>query len=158
MRGYLDKNTIDYRDARSERELSSLVGRHFAKDVAVVAEEEDRVVGDFVAFINNFQEHLAKKKREAEKQERRRAIRGVWNGGRSYDSEPDSDSEIPKLYCICNRPQFGEMIGCDDEKCEIEWFHVGCVNVSPSALKGGTWYCSDCLKRQAEERVARMLT
>jgi hypothetical protein len=31
------------------------------------------------------------------------------------------------LYCICRKVSHGEMIGCDNENCEIEW-------VSPVSL------------------------
>jgi len=30
----------------------------------------------------------------------------------------DEDS---KPYCLCGRPSFGQMIGCDDSECEFEW-------------------------------------
>ncbi|ORX37280.1 hypothetical protein BD324DRAFT_625532 [Kockovaella imperatae] len=48
------------------------------------------------------------------------------------------------LYCICHQKSFGEMIGCDNEECEYEWFHVGCVNMSGPAPD--TWYCPSCVK------------
>lgn len=34
------------------------------------------------------------------------------------DGDGDADST---LYCYCQKTSFGEMIGCDNESCEIEW-------------------------------------
>lgn len=48
-------------------------------------------------------------------------------------------------YCLCKRESYGEMIGCDNEDCKIEWFHYGCVGLAPGEkLKTKTWYCPDC--------------
>merc|ERR1712130_687146 len=29
-------------------------------------------------------------------------------------------------YCLCQQVSYGEMIGCDNQDCPIEWFHFGC--------------------------------
>lgn len=34
------------------------------------------------------------------------------------------------------------MIGCDNEKCEIEWFHFECVDLKVKPK--GKWYCPQC--------------
>ncbi|KAF8078199.1 hypothetical protein FPV67DRAFT_40889 [Lyophyllum atratum] len=49
-----------------------------------------------------------------------------------------------ETYCYCQQGSFGEMIACDNKKCPIEWYHVGCVGLqtTPEGLK--TWYCPDC--------------
>lgn len=49
---------------------------------------------------------------------------------------------VETLYCYCNRISFGEMIGCDSETCEREWFHLGCVGLTKPP--GGEWFCEDC--------------
>lgn len=42
-------------------------------------------------------------------------------------------------YCHCNRISFGEMIGCDNDDCPIEWFHLACVGLTPETKpKGGS--------------------
>lgn len=43
-----------------------------------------------------------------------------------------------KLYCLCRQGNFGEMIGCDS--CE-EWFHLGCVNLTPAQAQKCEHYC-----------------
>lgn len=45
-------------------------------------------------------------------------------------------------YCLCNQVSYGDMVGCDNDDCPIEWFHYGCVGLS-SAPKG-KWYCPQC--------------
>lgn len=45
-------------------------------------------------------------------------------------------------YCFCNRVSFGEMIGCDNNDCEIEWFHYECVGIKEQPK--GKWFCRDC--------------
>ncbi|WVQ96473.1 hypothetical protein IAU59_003578 [Kwoniella sp. CBS 9459] len=49
------------------------------------------------------------------------------------------------IYCICQQKSYGEMIGCDNEKCEYEWFHVKCVDITGPAPD--TWFCPDCVKK-----------
>ncbi|QLG70360.1 hypothetical protein HG535_0A02990 [Zygotorulaspora mrakii] len=49
------------------------------------------------------------------------------------------------LYCYCNQVAYGEMVGCDGENCELEWFHLPCINLDH--LPKGKWYCDDCKKR-----------
>ncbi|SPO22494.1 related to p33ING1b (ING1) protein [Ustilago trichophora] len=50
-------------------------------------------------------------------------------------------------YCFCNNVSYGDMIGCDDDDCEREWFHLGCVGLTKPPQ--GTWYCEACLERRA---------
>lgn len=57
-------------------------------------------------------------------------------------NEDDEDAQQTQ-YCFCGKPSSGDMVGCDDEKCEHQWFHFECVG-----LKGPPtsehWYCDDC--------------
>ncbi|CDQ78875.1 inhibitor of growth protein 3 [Oncorhynchus tshawytscha] len=45
-------------------------------------------------------------------------------------------------YCICNQVSYGEMVGCDNQDCPIEWFHYGCVGLTEAPK--GKWYCPQC--------------
>nr|XP_042697999.1 inhibitor of growth protein 2 isoform X2 [Chrysemys picta bellii] len=45
-------------------------------------------------------------------------------------------------YCLCNQVSYGEMIGCDNEQCPIEWFHFSCVGLTYKPK--GKWYCPKC--------------
>ena len=46
------------------------------------------------------------------------------------------------MYCTCGRPSFGDMVGCDNPDCAIEWFHFECVGIHASPT--GEWLCSVC--------------
>ncbi|XP_018605404.1 inhibitor of growth protein 1 [Scleropages formosus] len=45
-------------------------------------------------------------------------------------------------YCLCEQVSYGEMIGCDNEECPIEWFHFSCVGLNHKPK--GKWYCPKC--------------
>ena len=49
------------------------------------------------------------------------------------------------LYCYCNQVAYGEMVGCDGENCELEWFHLPCIGLE--TLPKGKWYCRSCKKK-----------
>jgi inhibitor of growth protein 3 len=64
--------------------------------------------------------------------------------GEGFDEGDDGQ----QLYCYCNRVSFGNMIGCDDEACQKEWFHLQCVGLSTPPK--GEWYCDECqIRREA---------
>lgn len=46
-------------------------------------------------------------------------------------------------YCYCEGPDKGDMIGCDNENCPYQWFHLECLNIK--APKTKKWFCPDCL-------------
>lgn len=52
----------------------------------------------------------------------------------NYEGEP--------VYCYCQQVSYGEMVGCDGENCEKEWFHLPCTGLKE--LPKGEWYCDDC--------------
>ncbi|TRZ04246.1 hypothetical protein DNTS_029929 [Danionella cerebrum] len=45
-------------------------------------------------------------------------------------------------YCLCSQVSYGEMIGCDNSDCPIEWFHFACVGLTTKPK--GKWYCPRC--------------
>ncbi|KAI1891369.1 hypothetical protein AGOR_G00143110 [Albula goreensis] len=45
-------------------------------------------------------------------------------------------------YCLCHQVSYGEMIGCDNPDCPIEWFHFGCVDLATKPK--GKWFCPRC--------------
>jgi len=54
-------------------------------------------------------------------------------------------------YCICNRVSFGEMVGCDNAECKVEWFHFECVGLTHPPK--GKWYCPDCTAVRKKQRI-----
>ncbi|KAL3283632.1 hypothetical protein HHI36_006771 [Cryptolaemus montrouzieri] len=45
-------------------------------------------------------------------------------------------------YCLCHQVSYGEMIGCDNQDCPIEWFHFACVGLTTKPK--GKWFCPKC--------------
>uniref|UniRef100_A0A8C5YTY3 Zinc finger PHD-type domain-containing protein n=1 Tax=Marmota marmota marmota TaxID=9994 RepID=A0A8C5YTY3_MARMA len=46
-------------------------------------------------------------------------------------------------YCLGNQVSYGEMIGCDNDECPIEWFHFSCVGLNHKPK--GKCYCPKCV-------------
>ena len=53
-----------------------------------------------------------------------------------------ADGSGEHIYCLCQKFSYGDMIACDNTKCEIEWFHFACVDVK--VRPKGQWYCPRC--------------
>jgi hypothetical protein len=54
--------------------------------------------------------------------------------------DADEDGEIDEdepTYCYCNGVSYGEMVGCDAESCEREWFHLECVGLKVAPKGNG---------------------
>ena len=82
------------------------------------------------------------------------------------DEDGEIDANEPR-YCYCNGVSYGEMVACDADDCEKEWFHLGCVGLksAPSSsskftvvarrvkmcraltLLAAKWYCDNCKNR-----------
>jgi len=45
-------------------------------------------------------------------------------------------------YCLCKRVSYGQMIGCDNPNCPVEWYHFECVGVTETVK--GKWFCPQC--------------
>ena len=58
--------------------------------------------------------------------------------------EPAKDQgHNEKTYPYCKKETVGTtIIACDNVGCQIEWFHVNCLELK-NILKG-KWYCPDC--------------
>lgn len=65
----------------------------------------------------------------------------VEMGGMDDDDDDGGDGDDRK-YCTCRSVSYGNMVACDNEDCEFEWFHWGCVGVTREPM--GKWYCEDC--------------
>ncbi|CAE6486701.1 unnamed protein product [Rhizoctonia solani] len=57
------------------------------------------------------------------------------------------------LYCFCNEKSYGEMIGCDNGNCAIQWFHMDCVGLKPPVPPDMKWYCSRCKENREDSDV-----
>ena len=57
--------------------------------------------------------------------------------------ESTTENETLKLFCVCRKPEYGDMIACDNPSCPTpdEWYHYKCVNIKSTPRK---WYCLHC--------------
>jgi hypothetical protein len=98
--------------------------------------------------------------------------------GDEEDAEIDGDEPT---YCYCNGVSYGEMVGCDADDCEREWFHLECVGLKVAPRSNGKllflslpndprpftpdltldialtsitakWYCDDCKEKLKNKR------
>ncbi|KAI0390986.1 hypothetical protein F5Y17DRAFT_33136 [Xylariaceae sp. FL0594] len=60
------------------------------------------------------------------------------------DDEVDANEP---LYCYCNGVSYGEMVACDHDDCEREWFHLDCVGLKAAPPSSVKWYCDNCKDR-----------
>ncbi|KAF7186633.1 Chromatin modification-related protein YNG2 [Pseudocercospora fuligena] len=51
------------------------------------------------------------------------------------------------LYCYCNKPEGGDMIGCDGGDCKKKWFHFECAGIA-AAPEEDEWFCRDCINKK----------
>jgi len=71
----------------------------------------------------------------------------------SYQSSDVLDMPVDPnepTYCLCHQVSYGEMIGCDNQDCPIEWFHFGCVNLTTKPK--GKWYCPKCREDREKKK------
>ena len=79
---------------------------------------------------------------------------GVSGAGTNNLSSPTGTSDVLDMpvdpneptYCLCHQVSFGEMIGCDNPDCPIEWFHFQCVGLTSKPK--GKWYCPRCTQER----------
>ncbi|ORY56094.1 uncharacterized protein BCR38DRAFT_119853 [Pseudomassariella vexata] len=60
------------------------------------------------------------------------AAQAVNNEDAASSAQGDDVDEIDAdelRYCYCNGVSYGEMVACDADDCEKEWFHLGCVGL-----------------------------
>ncbi|ELU08926.1 hypothetical protein CAPTEDRAFT_225717 [Capitella teleta] len=94
-----------------------------------MAKEEDKRHDD--------EERPKKKKKRKTKRDK---AGGVMPSDKSAVDAPIDPDE--PTYCLCDRVSYGEMIGCDNDSCAIEWFHFDCIQLSHKPK--GKWYCPNC--------------
>ena len=46
------------------------------------------------------------------------------------DGDEEEDHEGEPRYCYCNGYSYGEMVACDFDGCEREWFHLECAGLA----------------------------
>ncbi|KAH7397507.1 hypothetical protein BKA64DRAFT_642659 [Cadophora sp. MPI-SDFR-AT-0126] len=69
------------------------------------------------------------------------------------DEEMEVGEDEP-TYCYCNNVSYGEMVGCDSDTCEREWFHLECVGLKVAPVGKAKWYCDDCKEKMKQKRFS----
>ncbi|WPH01273.1 Hypothetical protein R9X50_00411100 [Acrodontium crateriforme] len=77
-----------------------------------------------------------------------RSGRDSIGGGDDEDDENDD-----QLYCYCQKVSFGDMVGCDNDNCDFQWFHWGCVGLKSEPDPSGEWLCPTCRKLPRHQLV-----
>lgn len=80
---------------------------------------------------------LREKKSKSSKKKKRKAKQERDASPVDFAIDPNEPT-----YCLCEQVSYGEMIGCDNEQCPIEWFHFSCVGLTYKPK--GKWYCPKC--------------
>ncbi|KAF5371309.1 hypothetical protein D9758_004193 [Tetrapyrgos nigripes] len=63
----------------------------------------------------------------------------------------DDVEDDGRLYCFCQEPSHGDMIGCENEEsCPYEWFHLGCVGLDKAP--SDAWYCPVCREKKDDSK------
>ncbi|KAI8082335.1 hypothetical protein BDF21DRAFT_260559 [Thamnidium elegans] len=68
---------------------------------------------------------------------------------KSSETDVSVDPNEP-VYCYCQGVSYGEMVACDNAECDIEWFHLACVDLK--TVPKGKWYCDNCNKYKGKQR------
>ncbi|VIO91126.1 PHD-finger family protein [Brugia malayi] len=53
----------------------------------------------------------------------------------------EGENNLDPLYCLCRQVSYGDMILCENKKCN-EWYHFPCVQLRQKPK--GKWYCPHC--------------
>ena len=60
------------------------------------------------------------------------------------DPELGEEGEDTKEYCFCHSVSYGDMVGCENDQCPYEWFHLKCVGLKEPPPESAVWYCPEC--------------
>jgi len=141
--GEIQDKTLSAR-SKSE-EIIGKKGRKKGKDVKSVTKkkraassEDDEQRGN---AGNNSQKASKKQKKSVDPEE----ISADAAGGTPTSLDMPLDMPVDPnepTYCLCHQVSYGEMIGCDNLDCPIEWFHFACVGLTIKPK--GKWFCSKC--------------
>ncbi|KAF8418230.1 hypothetical protein EV426DRAFT_345290 [Tirmania nivea] len=63
------------------------------------------------------------------------------------EGEWEEDMEVYEhepRYCLCNGVSHGLMLGCDNEECDLQWFHLECLGLVKPPPQKVLWFCPFC--------------
>ena len=59
----------------------------------------------------------------------------------SVQDQASQNSKTVK-WCLCHGEETDKMVACDNQNCNIEWFHFQCVRIKQAPR--GKWLCPEC--------------
>ena len=63
------------------------------------------------------------------------------------DELMDDDEDERGPWCYCQTEiEGGKLIGCDNPKCKIQWFHMTCLQLDIAPK--GNWFCPTCWRNK----------
>jgi len=115
------------------------------------SEEEEPEQTDKKGKKKNLKDSKKKKGREEDKKKKKPKNQKADFSGSQATSTLQVPTEVLDMpvdpneptYCLCQQVSYGEMIGCDNQDCPIEWFHFGCMSLTTKPK--GKWYCPKCI-------------
>lgn len=61
---------------------------------------------------------------------------------------PTFQSDVPgEVFRYCQKGEHGKMVGCDNNDCVYQWFHLECLKLK-ALPRSSKWYCPDCRKKK----------
>ncbi|XP_015282456.1 PREDICTED: inhibitor of growth protein 2 [Gekko japonicus] len=100
---------------------------------------ESRDICHIANGIDEYDDQPPKEKRSKSAKKKKRSKAKQEREASPVDFAVDPNEPT---YCLCDQVSYGEMIGCDNELCPIEWFHFSCVGLTYKPK--GKWYCPKC--------------
>ncbi|KAF6028381.1 ING4 [Bugula neritina] len=129
------KNLSQSERQRRYTQISKLFERssEYGDDKVTLAMQTYEMVDKHIRKLDN---DLARNIQEPE------TLTPEFSGGHPSDVLDMPVDPNEPTYCICHQVSYGEMIGCDNNDCPIEWFHFPCVNLTSKPK--GKWFCPRC--------------
>ncbi|XP_058818949.1 inhibitor of growth protein 4-like isoform X2 [Topomyia yanbarensis] len=155
--GEIQDKTLNARE-KSEEQVTKKGGRKKVKDVknsakkkrAASSEDEGRAAGATgtgVSGATSGNTSANGKGKNSKKQKKNAELDDSAQDGGHGTPHPSDVLDMPvdpnePTYCLCHQVSYGEMIGCDNPDCPIEWFHFACVGLTTKPK--GKWFCPKC--------------
>ncbi|XP_054575327.1 inhibitor of growth protein 4 isoform X6 [Eptesicus fuscus] len=92
---------------------------------------------------SDYDSSSSKGKKKGRTQKEKKAARARSKGKNSDEEAPKAAQKKLKLV------SYGEMIGCDNPDCSIEWFHFACVGLTTKPR--GKWFCPRCSQERKKK-------
>ncbi|KAI8367983.1 hypothetical protein EDC96DRAFT_505961 [Choanephora cucurbitarum] len=137
--------------SRSLREYSRMsLGEKITKKMSDKQSIKKRRIGK-EDFNRALKETPRSRNTQTEKNTKPKALPSRKNNSKLKTSDMDMsiDPNEP-VYCYCQGVSYGEMVACDNADCDIEWFHIACVDLK--AAPKGKWFCDNCSKYKGKNR------